>query len=248
MPGVILLMLKSSFDSRARPRRLAKMLLGAAVGVGVVSGDFGVDTSTWAHPWPQDSLECLAGSGSRFLIVEGYRTKNDTTYLPCGGHVVSTAPATIASARLAGFADVQLYHFPDTNLSAAAQITETLDFFEHSNITKLWLDVEGPQYWSADCVKNVAFITAAVAAARQRLGEHAVGIYSSMSQWQPITCGSTAFSDAPLWRPHYDGRPDNSDWDHPGIGPFGGWDAAAMKQYNGTAHKCGMDVDLDYRF
>ena len=216
-----------------------------------VAADFGVDTSTWTHAWPRQNLSCLHSAGKEFIVIEGYRTKN-ASYDVVPGHIVPTAAETIGNARSAGFDDVHVYHFPDTNQDPSDQIILTLDHFFSDNYssTKLWLDVEGPQFWSLDCRKNADFLAAMVKTAQSRVGVSRVGIYSSMSQWQPIMCGNTTFSDIPLWRAHYDGKPNNSDWDKPGIGPFGGWetDTIAMKQYNGTTSQCGMAVDLDWQF
>jgi hypothetical protein len=209
--------------------------------------DFGLDTSTWERAWPIANLSCLRDAGSQFIIIEAYRTKNVSRGV-VPGHVVGTALETIANARAAGFADVQLYHFPDVKQDPEKQINLTLDTFRASNISQLWLDVEGPQYWSTDCDINSEFLGALVQGARSRLGASNVGIYSSESQWQAIMCGNRSFSNFTLWRPHYDGAPNNSDWPKKGIGPFGGWDTAAMKQYKGDVKQCGIDVDLNWRF
>jgi hypothetical protein len=209
--------------------------------------DFGVDTSTWEKPWPIANLSCLRDAGNEFIIIEAYRTKNLTRAV-VPGHVVSTAIQTVANARAAGFEDVQLYHFPDPNQDPAKQINLSLDSFAGFNITKLWLDVEGAQFWTSHCEQNSQFLAALLQAARARLGFNSVGIYSAESQWQPIMCGNQSFSSAPLWRPHYDSAPNNSDWPKPGIGPFGGWTTAQMKQYKGDVKQCGIDVDLNWRF
>jgi GH25 family lysozyme M1 (1,4-beta-N-acetylmuramidase) len=69
----------------------------------------------------------------------------------------------------------------------------------------------------------------------------AAGIYTSNSQWSPITGGSTQLSKYPLWYPHYDNNPSFSDFV-----PFGGWSKPAIKQYAGTTSFCGASVDLNY--
>jgi len=57
----------------------------------------------------------------------------------------------------------------------------------------------------------------------------------------PIMCGTTRFSNLPLWYAHYDGSPSFSDFV-----PFGGWGRPVMKQYQGTTGVCGTSIDLDF--
>ena len=204
-------------------------------------GDRGVDTSTWGAAWSESDFVCLKEEGNAFVIIEAFRRSSS---------VLVEARQTVVNARQAGFDDVQLYHFPDKAQDPALQIGETLDFFGSvAGNSTLWIDVEGPQFWQqANCSANVLFLASMLSAARDRLGADKVGIYTSLSQWQPIMCNSTAFANETLWRPHYDGKADNSDWHDHSVGPFGGWESAAIKQYNGTTSSCGMNVDLDWRF
>ena len=61
----------------------------------------------------------------------------------------------------------------------------------------MWLDIEDPSYWNANPSDNnlilysfsVGFATA---------GVH-WGVYTSNSQWSPITGDSTGLSGQPLW-------------------------------------------------
>jgi hypothetical protein len=218
----------------------------------VPAGQLGVDTSTWSHPWPQRGFECLRRNAS-FLLVEGYRIKADRVAgqraAPAGGHVVATAPATIRNARAGGFTDIDLYHFPDTSLPPASQINATVRYFVAQNVTfgKLWLDIEGPKYWKKNCTQNVDFLRSLVVSARAALGPTRVGIYASQSQWTPIMCGDSSFTDVPLWYAHWDEKADFNDFHDKGIGPFGGWNAPVMKQYKGSTRICNINVDLDYR-
>ena len=219
-----------------------EMVLLLAV-VWSVLGDPGVDTSTWGAPWPATSFACLRQAGHQFVVVEAFRRSSG---------VLADGLQTARNARTAGFKDVQLYHFPDNLTDPITQVTDTIEAFgiAGNSSTFLWLDVEGPQYWGRPCANNSAFLRSMVHAAHAQMGDRRVGIYSSKSQWEPITCGDTSFSDLPLWRPHYDGRQDNSDWNESSIGPFGGWSAddVVMKQYNGTTQTCAMKVDLNWRF
>ena len=222
------------------------ILLPLILLVSNAAGEYGVDTSNWGKPWTAAQLACLRQADQRFLIVEAFRRSE---------RVLPDARTTVVNARAAGFddGDVQLYHFPDAGMSPEAQVESTIEYFADANRSApffLWLDVEGTQYWSPNCTNNTAFLHAMVGAARARLGDNNVGIYSSKSQWVPITCDDASFSRLPLWRPHYDGRADNDDWTEAAIGPFGGWKVGdvAMKQFNGTTQMCGINVDLDWRF
>jgi hypothetical protein len=79
-----------------------------------------------------------------------------------------------------------------------------------------------------------------MAAAEERMGVE-VGIYTSESQWEPIACGSTAFSHLKLWYPHYDYSPNFSDFRR-----FGGWTKPFMKQYAGTKSIFGTEIDQNF--
>jgi len=65
-----------------------------------------------------------------------------------------------------------------------------------------------------------------------------IGIYSSASQWNPITGGSTAFTSLPIWYAHYDYNYNFNDWSS-----FGGWGSPAMKQYAGDQSFCSAGWD-----
>lgn len=67
------------------------------------------------------------------------------------------------------------------------------------------------------------------------------GIYSSASQWKPITGDSHSFSSLPLWYAHYDSNPSFSDFSS-----FGGWSKPAIKQYAGDQSFCSAGVDKNF--
>lgn len=103
----------------------------------------------------------------------------------------------------------------------------------------LWIDVEGTQYWSSSTSNNVNFIQAMVNEGKAR--GISLGMYTSNSQWSPITGGSTAFKSLPLWYPHYDNNPSYSDWVS-----FGGWTQPSIKQYCGTTSICSTGIDKNF--
>ena len=116
-------------------------LLHLYVLISCTLGDLGIDTSTWGHPWTQESFSCLLKEhGKTFVIIEGFRRSSG---------VLPEAKQTIANAKAAGFEDVQLYHFPDKSQDPSLQIQKTLDAFTSvlGNMT-LWIDVENPDDWA----------------------------------------------------------------------------------------------------
>jgi len=138
---------------------------------------------------------------------------------------------------------VDVYFFPDFWAgNPAGQVSSCHSFMSQHGVKygMLWFDIEGPGvYWSGTCSSNQAFLSTAVATAKS-LGI-SVGIYSSASQWDPIMCGSGAFSGLPIWYAHYDDNPSFSDWTD-----FGGWTSPAIKQYRGDGSYCGMGFDYNW--
>lgn len=67
------------------------------------------------------------------------------------------------------------------------------------------------------------------------------GIYTSHSQWTPITDDSHEFASSTLWYPHYDNNPSFSDFVS-----FGGWTHPSIKQFIGTTSLCGVGVDKNF--
>ena len=98
----------------------------------------------------------------------------------------------------------------------------------------LWFDIEGN--WGGDTAGNNNFIHGLINEANT-LGIR-WGIYTSASQWGPITGNTNQFGAPPLWYAHYNGDPSFSDFS-----PFGGWTKPSIKQYNGDVSVCGADVD-----
>ncbi|KAL9646766.1 hypothetical protein ABK040_001188 [Willaertia magna] len=123
----------------------------------------------------------------------------------------------------------------------AAQVTTTLNYVRSNggSFGQVWLDIEAPNLWSGNCNTNINFLRTMVQTIRN-LG-YTPQIYSSASQWNPIMCGSTEFSNMQLWYAHYDGNPSFSDFT-----PFGGWSHPNIKQYQGTTNICGTQIDQNF--
>ena len=136
--------------------------------------------------------------------------------------------------------EVGVYMFPcPTCGNPEGQMNSLIDGLNSSTYGKIWLDIEGSQYWYSDTSKNIDFIQGLVDQASVR--GRSLGIYTSNSQWTPITGSTTKFGSFPLWYAHYDNNPSYSDW-----AAFGGWSAPVAKQYMGTTSFCGASVDLNY--
>jgi hypothetical protein len=106
---------------------------------------------------------------------------------------------------------------------------------------RIWLDIEGAQYWKGDYGANKQFYQELYDSCAA-LGV-SCGVYSGASQWQAIF-GTTAYcygSASPLWYAHYDNNPSFSDFSS-----FGCWTKPWAKQYKGDTSLCGMGVDLNY--
>jgi len=137
---------------------------------------------------------------------------------------------------------VDAYIFPCYSCGdPAGQVKRTVNYLQsyQCQYGNLWYDIEGPMYWDTDTTANVNFIQAMITqglAMSQNLG-----IYTSDSQWSPITGGWTGASSYPLWYAHYDNNPSFDDFNS-----FGGWTQPTIKQYQGDATECSSDVDLDW--
>jgi len=176
---------------------------------------------------------CLKGSGNTFAVVRVYRSS---------GSVDPAAAATIKNARAAGIAYVDGYIFPCPKCGdGAGQARAAVNNLraEGAQFGMLWLDIEGTQYWYADHATNINFLQE-LANGLNAAGVN-WGVYTSSSQWTPITGGWTGMSNKPLWYPHYDNSPSFGDFR-----AFGGWGRPNIKQYAGDVTRCGVGVDLNW--
>lgn len=217
----------------------------------LATSTLGVDVS---QATSVSSFQCLKSSGYSFAIVRVYQSNGKVD--PNGATTISNAwaggmshvdgyifpcyscgnPAGQMDAAINSLAAAGLQHVPHEALNVSTTATSTA---KSGTYGMLWIDVEGTQYWSTSQSSNVAFLQAMVNEGKAR--GISLGMYTSNSQWSPITGGSTAFSSLPLWYPHYDGNPSYSDWV-----PFGGWSSPAIKQYIGTTAICSASVDKNY--
>jgi hypothetical protein len=101
----------------------------------------------------------------------------------------------------------------------------------------LWFDVEGD--WGSDTAANIQFLLGLINQAN--VMSISWGIYTSRSQWGPITGNTAEFGEPALWYAHYDNDPSFSDFE-----PFGGWQKPSIKQFEGDATVCGVGIDKNF--
>jgi len=205
---------------------------------GTAGSSKGVDL---AGKCSESTLSCLVKDGYTFGIFRAWHST---------GTFDTDACPSVVAAHSAGMTNVDVYMFPCAKCSASAsnQMTNMINSLKSAGCTqgsgkgtfgKVWLDIEGTQYWPAQSSAQ-AFFNGLLSACKSLSLN--CGVYSSASQWNPIFGSSfSAGSSLPLWYAHYDGNPSFSDF-----ASFGGWHTPYMKQYNGDKTACGFDVDFDW--
>lgn len=198
----------------------------------------GFDLSYFQGQVSQSSFDCLADSGYEFGIIQA--TAGTGGYNP---YVASD----ISRGKSAGICCLDVYIFPDTSQSASSSMTTLINnLLDDGALTNnmVWMDIEGTQYWSSSCSSNQSWLSEAISTIESMYNgcgqSTCVGIYSSASQWDPIMCDTTEFSNYQLWWAYYDNDPSFSDFS-----PFGGWSSPNIKQYKGTTNVCSTSIDLD---
>lgn len=183
------------------------------------------------------TASCMAGSYS-FIIPRGYKSS---------GSVDTSVCSTLNAAKSGGIAtrDVYMFPCPTCSASAASQMSTLVSYLKTNCASawsgRIWLDIEGTQYWSSSTSTNQAWYKTLV----DSCSTYGVtcGIYSSYYQWESIF-GTTSFvygNSNKLWYAHYDNSPSFSDFS-----AFGGWTSPYIKQYAGDTTACSFSVDLNY--
>jgi len=196
-----------------------------------LQADYGVDVSTLISV---ENWTCLKTSSYTFAVVRIYRSV---------GKIDDNAVNTINNARTAGILNVDGYIFPCFKCgNPREQVQDAVQNLKMNNavVNKIWIDVEGTQYWGPSGSENVKFIGELVDEVKNQ--NYPVGIYASASQWNPITNSSTELGDIELWYPHWDKKENFTDFK-----AFGGWKAPVMKQYEGTTTVCSVGIDKNWR-
>ena len=105
-----------------------------------------------------------------------------------------------------------------------------------------WIDIEERDYYKNNCPANKKMVEQIVDETIKQLpdGKKRIGIYASKHMWDMLLCDWDGLKEYPLWYPHYDKKPDYSDFV-----PFGGWKKPVMKQYFNSHDICGTVIDSD---
>jgi len=201
----------------------------------------GFDLST---PLTEANAQCMVGAGYSFMVVRAFKSS---------GSVDTNACDTLINAQLGNISqrDVYLFPCPTCSSDASSQINSLVGYLQ-SNSTcnaawsgRIWLDIEGDQYWTGDYNNNKAWYQSLATACSS--SGYKCGVYASKSQWGAIF-GDYAYdpvedTDFPLWYAHYDSNPSFSDY--PSYS-FSGWGEPYAKQYQGTTTVCNTGIDMNY--
>ena len=197
------------------------------------SGTFGVDIS---QALSSSTASCFAQNSVSYVVARGYRSS---------GSVDPNMCASLTSAKAAGISGRHAYMFPDpkSSKSAATQMSELKSTINSCSAFsgKVWLDIEGSQYWLGSSSANQAWYSQLVGACKS--SGLSCGIYTSANNWQTIFGSSTWVGNngLPLWYAHYDNSQSFSDFK-----AFGGWSTPTAKQYQGDTTLCSFGVDKNY--
>merc|ERR1712137_1096188 len=162
----------------------------------------GFDLSYYQGNVPSSDFSCLKSNGYDFGIIEA--TKGSAAELnPYISSVVANARKYIKN--------VDVYIFPDTSHSASSLMSSYIKSLKSDGVltnNMVWMDIEGSQYWSSSCSSNQNWLKEAINEINSLYKgcglSTCVGIYTSESQWSPIMCNTSQFSNHQLWYAHYD--------------------------------------------
>jgi len=211
----------------------------------------------------ESTFACLRGLNLRFAIIRCFRST---------GAIDSACAASAAAAHAGGMDAVHAYMFPHPKGGdAKGQVGSLLNYWSaHKvDVKRLWLDIEGSQYWLGSAASNQAFYRDLVDACSSY--KLLCGVYSSKVQWEAIF-GSASFSygdNLPLWYAHYDKtvrgttRVHSLSWpvtaslthtlsllarqaSFSDFSAFGGWGAPTIKQFSDAGAKCGTSYDISW--
>lgn len=145
------------------------------------------------------TASCFTSSGYSFIIPRGYRSS---------GSVDPNVCTSLKAAYSAGFKtrDVYMFPCPTCSTSAKSQLSALVSYL-NSNCKsqwsgRVWLDIEGSQYWTGSTSNNQAWYKSL----KDSCGTLGVrcGVYSSASQWSAIFGSSFCYGqELPLWYAHY---------------------------------------------
>jgi len=224
------------------------VLLSCGLVWGLNSTESGLRGVDYSELVSIDSHSCLLQNGYSFVIPRGYRSIGELDENVC---------QNLINAQSAGFDTREVYIFPCPTCSSSAQ-TQMDTLVSHLKSTcpdawtgRIWLDIEGAEYWTGSYSSNQAFYESLVDACLST--GYRCGVYSSQYQWSSLF-GSTSYcygdnskGDFPVWYSHYDYDPSFDDYYSKYS--FGCWLDFSLnplaKQYSGTTSVCSASVDLN---
>ncbi|MGE5180624.1 MAG: GH25 family lysozyme [Acidobacteriota bacterium] len=187
--------------------------------------EFAVDVSVWETPLAQSQMDCFWDSGVRHVVV--------------GTQDALVAHQQLAMAVSRGMT-VDAYVYLYWNQDVTAQVTAAYQMVQGYPIGRMWLDIEQPP-GSLGSSKLIPAIQQALDACVANGAP--CGIYTGPGWWKTYLGNAAAFPAVPLWYALYNHKRSLSDW---ATEQFGGWPAAAAKQFQ-TAPLCdvgGADWDV----
>jgi GH25 family lysozyme M1 (1,4-beta-N-acetylmuramidase) len=187
----------------------------------------GIDCSNYSGVLSPQSARCLRAAGFEFLIA--------------GTQVPSVTRQQLEAAIAAGL-EAQAYVYLYWSRDTAGEVRRALDGIAGLPVSRLWLDCE-------DAARGLSpgAIVERIEAALAACGDLPAGIYTGRWWWRAATGDSTAFAHLPLWHAEYRGAIDSPPALHD-FHPYGGWQAPALWQFQGTTAVCGFSVDLNVEF
>ena len=146
---------------------------------GWVNASFGVDIS---EPVSSTVASCFAGSSVEHIIPRAFHST---------GTVDTNACSTLETAKSAGIQNRDVYMFPCPTCSASAssQVSTLLSYLSSTCSGawsgKVWLDIEGAQYWLGSYSENQKWYQQLVDACADAPGV-SCGIYASQYEWESL--------------------------------------------------------------
>jgi hypothetical protein len=195
-----------------------------------------VDISNYTTPLTSAAVDGLKAAGISHVIVQAI---NPPPPYPSG-----QTRQQIQLCQAGGLTiDAYVWLWFDLDIG---DIQRKLQLLDGLSIRQLWLDVEDTasiKYDQATCEARVTAALAACDAFATTSGQK-TGVYSGRWFWaDPRYLGNTTtYADRELWDANYDQVPDAAS----DFRPYGGWQAARIKQYRGTSVLAGVaNVDLN---
>jgi len=193
-----------------------------------------IDVSNYSGPVDLDRARAIEAAGVRRVVVG--------TQYPGAPYPVGVAHRQLPALLDMGL-EVHAYIYLWLAHDTAAQVRDALARIApwEGRLGGLWLDVEDTTAEALTPAERLQAVHEAFEAACAVSPALPLGIYTARWYWQQAMADTEACAELPLWVAQYDGRPDLD------FAPFGGWRAAAMKQYAADTTIAGIpNVDLDW--